>query len=637
MGDLAAWAAQLLATEGVDIGLGLLVTALGFYYNQMIVSPKSRERLATALEQKTPLARYRAFLSNALDWLDRQLARNPKTDPPEVRQRPFSTRLFEVSLTLSLLYPAILMLVLWSVYVSSARIGGEFVLLEDKAPALERVMALLALVITLLLALLARSKRRTPGNEWGEFIWLSIAVLVVTAGTFAVVEANQSAVAKASGQRQLLSTAVITSIAAAVTIAAAGAFRGATALLVALLVAGAAVLLWDVYECRPTAGPWGDFGKVICETPTSDADRISRVIDGVAARFGLAPEIFVKLGYIPYAAIFGLLFVLGLYACVKKSERREGRPRSWAKGAILRAFAFLLGSSIGALAGVVAFGGVISIGTAFGYGFALFCVVLIAQMASGAVRALSDWINWPPISFVLFGGYLAAVAIGFAWLASLEAVDPNLRMFFTMFAFLPMLNVVFDFLTTGATRFALRRGLANKGGSSPFLWTMFDILVATALFALLGIALVAAAHYVRLAEQPATEAAALSVAAETKLIDTAKVLTDIEQDLSAYRWLLISMLSTLAPTVAHLAIAIFSIVLFCWGGVSGWVARLVRAGGEDGASRAIASIALTAFTIASVVIPIIIIAAMIIYIGPRTGAIGDAYIAMLKSFAAILP
>ena len=411
MNGLIDWAARVVTTEGVDIGIGLLVTALGFYYNQMIVSPASRERLANALEAKTPLERYRSVLGGALDWIDRLLARNPKKETPEAMRRPFTTRLFEVSLTLSLLYPAILMLVFWAVYVSSARIGVDFKLLEDAAPALERILALLALVVTLLLALIARSKRRADGNEWGEFIWLTVAVLVVTTGTFAVVEANQAAVIKETGNRQLLSTAVITSVAAAVTIAAAGALRGATALAVALLVAGAAVLLWDVYECRPAPGPWGAFGKYICESPTDEADRVARLLDGAAARLGFAPEALTNLGYAPHAIVFSLLAALALFGYFAPSQWR-GR-RFWAKGAVLRAFAFLIGSSIGALCGVLAFGGVISIGTAFGYGFALFCIVLLAQLASGAVRALSDWLSWPFLSFLLFGGYLAAVALGF--------------------------------------------------------------------------------------------------------------------------------------------------------------------------------------------------------------------------------
>ncbi len=612
MAELFDWFAGVVSTEGVDIAFGLLVTALGFYFNQMILTEKSREELAEALEENSPINRYRAVLERALDWIDRKFARRwGQIDEPNeeaVRQerlRPFSTRLFELSLTLALLYPAALILGLWALNVSEARVGVDFVILEAGAEEGRRLLALLALVVTLILTLMARSQRSRPGREWREFGWLLVAVFVVTTGVFAIIEANATAQETTTGRRELLSTAVITSLAAAVTVAAAGALRGATALAVGLFVAIASVLVWDAY----TTAAGGE----------TSGDRVAELVGEISLRIGLPETFFETLGFAPIAAVGVVLALLLAYA-VWAPPVKNGRV-FWPKGAILRAFAFMIGSGVGAVVGVLALGGVVDYGVAAGYGLALFVVIVVAQAASGGVRALSDAARSPVVSFLLFAAYLAVACVGFAWFAGERSVDVNLRMYFVIFAFLPTLNVAFDFLTAGATRFALRRGLAGDRTHFPFFWTAVDVLIALTLFVLLGLAMAAAGGYVRMTE-------------DQPVFDAVAVVQDVRSDVGAYAWLLVAMFSTLAPTLAHLAIAIFSLVLMVWGRLSSRIARLVRAGGEHGGSRAIAAMLMTGFTIASVVIPPLLIVLLIAYLGPQASAIGEAYLDLLEKFAA---
>ena len=616
MNGFIEWGAGILTTQGVEIGVGLLVTAVGFYYNQMIVSPVSRQRLAAALDAGSPMARYREMLGGALDWVDRRLARDWETEAPTDRARPFSARLFEFSLTLALLYPAALLLALWAVKASAARIGENLEVVGEVSDEndLMRVAVLLALTITLVLSILARSKRQAAQREWTEFIWLSIAVLVVTTGAFAVVSANATDGAPAT--RGLLTTPVIAAIAGAVTLAAAGALRGATALAVALLAAAASVLAWDIATCTPTGGGslWESYN---CQTP-APGQEIELFLRGLGERLGLGVKGLWKLGLAPIAfvgAVLGALLLFGIFAPSMRGERPF-----WIKGAVLRAFAFMFGSGLGAALGSALTGNVPSLVVVLGFGFTMFCVVIVAQMASGVTRAVSDAIRSPTISFLIFSGYLAAVCLGFAMLVRQDAVDDNLRMYFVMFAFFPTLNVAFDFLTAGVTRWTLRRGLAS-GKGFPFLWTLVDIVVASLLFLLLGVAMVVAAHV-------------------ASVFDVDAVLADVrggaESGVGDYWWLVIAMLSTLAPTIIHLALAIFSIVLFFWNGVSGRVARLVRAGGDDGAARAIASILLTAFSILAFVTPVVLMAALIFFVAPQATGVGDAYIGMLQQVSAYM-
>lgn len=607
MSDVFDWLAGVVSTQGVDIILGLVVTAIGFYFNQTILTQESRERLVEALEMRSPLDRYRLVLRRALDWIDVQLARDPAATRAAIAAGatrggpPFSTRLFELSLTLALLYPAVLILGLWALGVGEGRVGGDFVILEADADEGQRLMALLALIVTLILTLAARAQRRRPAREWREFGWLVVAVLVVSTGVFAIVEAN--AAETTSGRRELLSTAVITSLGVAVTVAAAGALRGATALAVAVGVTIASVLVWDSYQTVADGG---------------GEDSVALLVGEISRRLGLGAGFFDDLGVAPIAAVAVILTALFLYAAFAPSVRK-GRV-VWSKGAVLRAFAFMLGGSVGAVLGVKALDGVVDYGVAAGFGLALFILILAAQAFSGVVRAISDRVDLPGFSFALFAAYLAAAGLVFAVAAQAPAVDVNLRIYLVMFAFLPALNVAFDFMTAGATRFFLRQGVTSDGRSLPLLWTFVDLVIAFALFLLLGFAMVAAGAYFRMtADQP--------------VFDAVAVVQDIRADVGAYTWLLIAMFSTLAPTLAHLSIAIFSLVLLLWNQISARIARLVRRGGEDGGARAIAVIIITAFFIASVVVPVLLLVLLVAYVGPQAQEAGGVYLNLLESFA----
>ncbi len=131
----------------------------------------------------------------------------------------------------------------------------------------------------------------------------------------------------------------------------------------------------------------------------------------------------------------------------------------------------------------------------------------------------------------------------------------------------PFFNAIADFASIGLTRYLLRKGLSG--------WTLkhaiLDAFGGVIIFALLGISLISYIHLVRPPDG-------------RMLLDLTGVFAGLQCSLSDYWWLGFMLLSTLLPTLLHLAIGIFTGFL---GWLPGWrgqiVAWLRAGGGEDDA------------------------------------------------------
>lgn len=114
---------------------------------------------------------------------------------------------------------------------------------------------------------------------------------------------------------------------------------------------------------------------------------------------------------------------------------------------------------------------------------------------------------------------------------------------------LPLLNGLTDFLSTGMTRFLLRRAeLAEGRWARPALW-LFDLLFALFTLALLIGAFIAFVTLVR-------------PASGVPLIDVLALIEDVRARPGNYWWLGFMVFTTLLPSLIHMVAASYSLALF---------------------------------------------------------------------------
>ena len=133
--------------------------------------------------------------------------------------------------------------------------------------------------------------------------------------------------------------------------------------------------------------------------------------------------------------------------------------------------------------------------------------------------------------------------------------------------FLPILNAVADFLSTGLTRHFL--GIGARG--NPWLYGFFDLVAGIVTFFGLGCSMIATVALVSAIGGPA-------------LIDLDVVLGDatvpgsVLQDPHAYWWLYVTFLSTLLPTAIHAFITCFAFIAMWPGALREWIANGLQTG-----------------------------------------------------------
>jgi len=186
-----------------------------------------------------------------------------------------------------------------------------------------------------------------------------------------------------------------------------------------------------------------------------------------------------------------------------------------------------------------------------------------AFAAAGAEERSSN-----PMVVRLFscGVLLAFLVIAIKMPDDLGADERTQAVFFMLtFGLLPLFNAVFDFLSAGLTRYLLRLGLEQKRA----IWrAILDGLGGIAIFFTLGCSLITFVTFVTPADG-------------RPVVDLAQLFPNLRTTPGDYIWLMMTLFSTLLPTLLHLSLVLLTLALHypaCW---RNFVAGLVESGAQS--------------------------------------------------------
>ncbi|MDD5394203.1 MAG: hypothetical protein PHE17_14415 [Thiothrix sp.] len=220
----------------------------------------------------------------------------------------------------------------------------------------------------------------------------------------------------------------------------------------------------------------------------------------------------------------------------------KGITRSgWREWAYLFAFAVA-----GAGAGAVAFAGAFA-----GAGAGAWLMEKLYKIMRHKGTAGWFWAGFVPF-------YLLAGAGVVYWLVQQPGVTTDSLMLLLFYALLPLLNVVWDWLSLGVTR-SLLYAIADKvhGGWTAFVWALLDGVLALGFLLLITLTVtvgIAATNWV----------AQLGGGCGASVFDLQLLFDGIRVDAlhPDYWWLYFMFLYTLVPTVLHMIIASLSVLLW---------------------------------------------------------------------------
>ena len=190
------------------------------------------------------------------------------------------------------------------------------------------------------------------------------------------------------------------------------------------------------------------------------------------------------------------------------------------------------------------------------------------------------------------------------------------RVVFVMLTFclLPLVNAVFDFASVGLTRYLLRLGLEQKRAA----WrAVLDGLGGIAIFFALGCTLIAFVTFVVPADG-------------VPLVDLTQLFADMRRAPGDYIWLMVTLFSTLLPTLLHLSVAVLTLGLQYPAGVRNFVAGLLERGEHSGQAALLSGICICAMITIALWCPIWIFTFVITH---DHGAIVNAVLWGFEAFA----
>ena len=190
------------------------------------------------------------------------------------------------------------------------------------------------------------------------------------------------------------------------------------------------------------------------------------------------------------------------------------------------------------------------------------------------------------------------------------------RVVFVMLTFclLPLVNAVFDFASVGLTRYLLRLGLEQKRAA----WrAVLDGLGGIAIFFALGCTLIAFVTFVVPADG-------------VLLVDLTQLFADMRRAPGDYIWLMVTLFSTLLPTLLHLSVAVLTLGLQYPAGVRNFVADLLERGEHSGQAALLSGICICAMITIALWCPIWIFTFVITH---DHGAIVNAVLWGFEAFA----
>ena len=282
-------------------------------------------------------------------------------------------------------------------------------------------------------------------------------------------------------------------------------------------------------------------------------------------------------------------------------------------GAVAFAGAFA-GAVEGAVAVVVAFGvasasadtftfkGAV-VGTVAG---AVACVVVVAEELSSRPMA------W---RLLYCGALVALLIVAVKMPDDFGAGQRNQAVFFMLtMGLLPLVNAVFDFASVGLTRYLLRLGLEQKRAA----WrAVLDGLGGIAIFFALGCTLIAFVTFVVPADG-------------VPLVDLTQLFADMRRAPGDYIWLMVTLFSTLIPTLLHLSVAVLTLGLQYPAGVRNFVAGLLERDEQSGQAALLSGICICAMITIALWCPIWIFGFVITH---DHGAIINAVLWGFEAFA----
>ncbi|MDC1440868.1 hypothetical protein N8206_06125 [Planktomarina temperata] len=264
------------------------------------------------------------------------------------------------------------------------------------------------------------------------------------------------------------------------------------------------------------------------------------------------------------------------------------------------------GPVAGAFAGAVA-----------GVGAVAFVVaVLVAATSAGTVAGAEERSSRPMARRLLFCGVLVALLIvAIKMPDDFGAGQRNQAVFFMLtMGLLPLVNAVFDFASVGLTRYLLRLGLEQKRAA----WrAVLDGLGGIAIFFALGCTLIAFVTFVVPADG-------------VPLVDLTQLFADMRRAPGDYIWLMVTLFSTLLPTLLHLSVAVLTLGLQYPARLRNFVAGLLERGEQSGQAALLSGICICAMITIALWCPIWIFTFVVTH---DHGAIVNAVLWGFEAFA----
>ena len=273
-------------------------------------------------------------------------------------------------------------------------------------------------------------------------------------------------------------------------------------------------------------------------------------------------------------------------------------------------------ASVGAGTVAVAFTGPVA-GAVAGVGAVAFVApVLVAATSAGTVAGAEERSSRPMARRLLFCGVLVALLIvAIKMPDDFGAGQRNQAVFFMLtMGVLPLVNAVFDFASVGLTRYLLRLGLEQKRAA----WrAVLDGLGGIAIFFALGCTLIAFVTFVVPADG-------------VPLVELKQLFADMRRAPGDYIWLMVTLFSTLIPTLLHLSVAVLTLGLQYPAPLRNFVAGLLERGEQSGQAALLSGICICAMITIALWCPIWIFTFVVTH---DHGAIVNAVLWGFEAFA----
>ena len=269
-----------------------------------------------------------------------------------------------------------------------------------------------------------------------------------------------------------------------------------------------------------------------------------------------------------------------------------------------------------AFAVAVAGAGAVAAAVTGAFAFAVAVAVAVAVAFSVAVAGAEVRSSNPMVMRLFYCGVLLAIlVIGIKMPDDFGAGQRNRAVFFMLtFGLLPLFNAVFDFLSAGLTRYLLRLGLEQKRA----VWrAILDGLGGIAIFFALGCSLITFVTFVTPADGG-------------PLVDLAQLFANLRTTPGDYIWLMMTLFSTLLPTLVHLSLMLLTLALHYPAGWRNFVASLLESGAQSRQASFLSGVCICAMITLAFWVPIWIITAIITH---DHGATLNAVLWIFETFA----